>query len=237
MRNFLIILLLLIFAAWCYISTNWYVCGIWEFCDDDQSTEQVEMQPEEVKTPSQSNLSFNWGANMPFTIDADMDKLKDSLRNIMRRNGNLNLNIVGRYFNGETNNTEFENLGIARATTVRDMIAGGLSLDRFIIGSKLGADGSISKDSGFFDAIEFFTEESEEIKDFAIDELDDKLIIYFPTASANPQLNERLNNRMKTLAENVESSGRSLTISGHTDNTGTPESKPEIWNGTCQSNC
>jgi len=207
----LITLLLIVFFGWCFGSTYWYVCKIKGLCAEDSSS-VVEL-PVEEERPKPGNLLFSRSNPAPETNNGTM-LLIDSLR---RLNADT-LIITGKYFSDEERG---EALGLDRAKKVLTILQnngykGATSLSTSMVQSQLGDDKLRAVD---FRAITNPVEESE--GGFTFTTTDTKIIINFPVASADPHGDERLINQLKDFAQRAVADGSKITVSGHTDNTGT----------------
>jgi OmpA-OmpF porin, OOP family len=124
------------------------------------------------------------------------------------------LKITGLYRDDETNNTSFENLGIARADAASKLLVTEEQSLKVILSSKL-VDGATDQ-SNPFEACEFdyLTVSSN------IVETEDKTIIRFPFNSTNKLNSSEVENYLNDVAERVKASGETISLVGHTDNVG-----------------
>ncbi|MEL7001122.1 MAG: OmpA family protein [Bacteroidota bacterium] len=208
----LITLLLIVFFGWCFGSTYWYVCKIKGLCADEV-TEITEPAPTEYKTPELGNLVFSRSNSDPETNERTSELL-DSLRLL----GADTLIIVGQYFIDEE---QGEALGISRARKVQEILTKGGYEGASKISSKL-----VDREVGTkklravnFQAINNPTDESK--GGFSFIATDEKIVINFPVASADPHGDQQLINQLKEFASQSASDGSKIMVSGHTDNTGT----------------
>lgn len=218
----------LTFAAWSILTIPYYICNIMELCDDNTQKKEIvapiENEIEEAKEAPKSNLGnlvFNWETDLPITND-EFAMVKDTLAtNII--DTDKDLTIVGKYYASEKNTSDFDNLGLARANAVKNLLANEDYVGRVKISSEL-VSGEPADIDHPFRAVDFdFTATEIENPDFTITETADIIVINFPTASADPNLSLELNERMAKLASAVIENGSALVISGHTDNTGNQE--------------
>ena len=158
-------------------------------------------------------LAFNWGNETPETKEA-WEPYKNQLINSL--DDGKNLEITGLYHPDEENNTSYENLGLARANQIKDLLSPPLDDDRLQIASKAINDGSMNPEDPF-DAISFRTF----IKKVNIDEsIRDRTIIRFQQNSTNRVADPEVEAYLNKLAERVKASGEKIRLTGHTDRLG-----------------
>ena len=198
---------LVVFAAWCMISINWYVCGIYELCGDDQTVEQLsELNPpasaeKEVLTPPyQAPLSFEWSS--PYAITNELfEDLKDSLITEFGKSPSSVVEITGLYDPQELNNSEFENLGLARAEDIKQLLLG--SGIKRIFQTKSAEDDLSAGLSGNINnayAFRLVSPEKSTAGGFVISEGKNKLVIHFPTKMAKPNSEKQVQLALKKLS-------------------------------------
>ena len=126
------ILILFLFLLWSVGSGWFYICKIKQKCD--------------LGTKAISNttpLKFDYNSEVPQTT-ANFAAFKE---NILAKLGATNkLSIIGNYGNAEVNNSTFDNLGVARASAVRNLFPE-IDDSRFVLGSKqIELDSLLSND-------------------------------------------------------------------------------------------
>ncbi len=219
---------ILVFAVYSVFTIRYYLCEIMEFCGElSPNVEEVVSVPEvidsapEIDERDLGNLVFDWENTNPITNN-DFNLVKDSLSTFMS-DESKGLVITGTYFSQEINNTNFENLGLARASAVKDLLQTEEYGERISIASNLSG-GDPEKIEFPFKGIDLDYIILEKLaNDFAVTNLANKIIINFPVASADPGLNKGLNKALDDLAETVITSGAEIIVTGHTDNTGSKE--------------
>ena len=207
MRTPLSILFFLLWLLLAYFYWNSYN----ECCLDEKISLTPEVLPaaeppiDEAK-PSFS-LAFNSDSQDPLLGDK-WEQLKLALMDSL--NDEVKLEIKGLYQPNEINNSEYENLGIARANEIRRLIPE-IPDDQILLTSSQIQNDSMGSP---FNAFEFsYKMNTEEIK-----EIEDKTRIYFGFQSAKNIINKSIENYLDDVAERVIKSGETVQLIGHTDN-------------------
>lgn len=131
---FLTLLVLWSLGAWWYYTCNIkYACGI----DAPLSTTAVPNQP------APKPLLFRW-ASFLVPLDSGFPDLKESI--LTNQSEGSILEITGRYFPSESND-ETENIGIARAATIKKLLIDDIEENRIRITSSAFTDEAIPNDS------------------------------------------------------------------------------------------
>jgi outer membrane protein OmpA-like peptidoglycan-associated protein len=132
------------------------------------------------------------------------------------------LEITGLYYEGEAQPDGFENYGFARAEEIRKLFAE-LPDDRIRFRARLQEEGDNTR-TGFFESGVFEWIEAEKQDEAPeLEELDDRVIIRFPTNSATKKADPAVDEYLDKLAERVKTTGEQITITGHADNIGDDE--------------
>ena len=129
-------------------------------------------------------------------------------------NGKI-LRIVGPYFKDEENTSSFENMGLARADAVRQLLLDSIALDKMEIDSKLVDYTENAKTTSFGG-----TEITWAVRNENIQEIDNKALIYFPYNSTQKLDNANINNYLTEVAKKLKGSDNTVTLTGHADNIG-----------------
>ncbi len=209
MRALIPIVLWLVFS---FFAFNWVQdkktdCG----CNTSKMSENLKPAP--IKAAKKAGpILYNWSKANPIT-NANFAAYKDS---ILRTLGdNKTLEITGLYRKNESNNSTFDNLGLARAHDAKKLFEDKLADDRFRLTSKEVADGYKAGDDPFRSALFRSIVFNESIK-----EIDGKKLIYHPYNQAQKHSNAQIDAYLKDVAERVKKSGESITLIGHTDSDG-----------------
>ncbi len=132
------------------------------------------------------------------------------------------LQITGDYYEGETAPEGFDNMGIARAAAIRNLLAPDIPADKIILKSNLVSAASTDK---YFSG-HSYQWVSEQPK--SVEVLDDCTIIRFAFNSADGNLNAEILASLDKIAERVRRTGEKITITGHTDNIGEDEANMRL---------
>lgn len=213
MRTFWIIL---VFILWLLLGLFYYNTA--DNCCDDTSaqdlTEEVQEQPNAIK--SIGPLEFNWSDASP-VFGQNWKGFRDSLLGIKTDN-NL-LQITGHYRADETNATSFDNLGLARADSIRLRWFGDWPLDQLQLNARMLETDVKDKSQSFPSAAFKYLINSENIK-----EVQDRTLIYFPFNSTRKLASKEVEDYLDDVAERVVKSKEKVKLVGHTDSVGSPES-------------
>lgn len=190
-----------------------------ECCNDnsDQKTELSESTKvapapivESIKNAT-GPLMFRWSDGSTITGDgweAKRQQILDGLKD------HQILEITGLYRADETNNTTFENLGIARANETSKLFIPPLDQDNIRLIGKL-TSGEVNKDDPFVSA-----SFKNLINTANIKEIDDKTIIRFPFNSTNKLNDTEVEAYLNDVADRLKNSGERVRLTGFTDNIG-----------------
>lgn len=221
-----IIIALQCFLGWRYWTDSKACCG------DTATTNEVEEVTKKAApaaAASEANivaaakkvtgpLLFNWSDGKTITDDtwparkkSILDGLKDGQK----------LEITGLYRSDETNNTTYQNLGVARANETRKLFTE-LDDDRFILLGKLVND-EVDKTNAFASARFANRTVNKSIKETA-----DGTQIYFPYNSTNKLNDSTVEKYLDDVAARVKASGETITLTGHTDDRGDDASNKRL---------
>ncbi len=151
---------LLLALLWGLLSLWWYACKIKHMCDDSAETGKSEVviapaadvsqpasapaelapapavapaQEEAPALPPREPISFAWSSPKAVTT-AEFDAVK--ARIIRELPEGKMLHIVGQYFNGEDNPSEYPDLGVARAVDTAKYFVGAVDESRILVSSE-----------------------------------------------------------------------------------------------------
>ncbi len=207
MKKFLAFLLLLLFIILAWFGWKWYKETI--LCCNDTIEETI--APKVVKY---GPLVFDWNSGKAITNDLWPDKKSEIVSGLA--DGKI-LRIVGPYFSNEVNNTTFDDLGLARADAVRQLLLDSISSDKMEIASKLANFLEDAKTKPFGGTVLNWKVRNENIQ-----EIDNKSLIYFPYNSTKKIDNTNINNYLSNVAKTLKGNDKTVTLTGHTDNIGNP---------------
>lgn len=212
-------------AVFFLLSWWWYVCPHKQVCPFGQTTEPSAtvadsdsgpkeeasvdiLESTEVKSTDE-RLLFNWSAPEAVT-GSEFESYRDSILNTLGPTDLLE--ITGLYSGGETNNTTFENLGLARANQIRALFPN-LPDNRIQLRSSLiDAPDSELMDSPFRSA-----SFRKVINNTSVREIEGRMVIRFPHASDDMLENEALNEYLDELVAHLKTNDDRVRLVGHTD--------------------
>jgi outer membrane protein OmpA-like peptidoglycan-associated protein len=210
------------------ISIRWYVCGIYELCGEEaqppissQSVPPPKLAEEVLDEPYQAPLAFQWSSPDPMTNEG-FEEFTDSIKKVFNESPTAIIEITGLYDKQELNNSSFENLGLARAENIKQLLLNSGVKRSYRIKSEKGdlsdgLSGSIN-DAYIFEAVP----REERTDGFIISEARNKLVIHFVSNSALPESDQQVKMAIKKLAGNARKNQNRLLVIGHTDNQGDP---------------
>jgi outer membrane protein OmpA-like peptidoglycan-associated protein len=200
------------------ISWYYYTCHIRCSCSSAASPPVVNTVTEAAKEP----VEFTHGKNYPVT-GSRWTAYRDSLVALAKA-GKI-IEVTGFYSSAEINNTRYENLGLARADTIKDLLVPDIPASQIVLRS--------SQRDGMNDTVNSFVSSiisaSDPVKapsaDGGVVQKDEKTaLIYFPSGSAKKELDKAVDDYLISLAAKLKASNGSAIITGHTDNKGKFES-------------
>jgi len=215
---------LLVFTVWCVISVRWYTCGIYQLCDSGKKIEASKSKPvapsaEVLSEPDRAPLSFEWSHARPVTNE-DFTDFRDSLTSVFDQDPAAVVEITGLYDPQEINNSDYKNLGLARAENVKQLLLASGVKRSIRVKSRTG-DLSSGLSGNISYAIEFELVPQEVVTTgFIINEATNGLIIHYPSNNVSPDEDQQVQNALKKLAEDAIKNRRRLLIIGHTDDRG-----------------
>ncbi len=202
-----VLIVLIAFLFWGAGSTYWYVCKIKGLCIEDNEVNQE-------KSELPGNLLFEKGSSIPETNNLTKVTL-DSI-------GGIDFDTL--YIKGLSYQGEDQSLGLSRAKSLKRLLLDNGLQRPVIIESKHYAKVLSGKIRAFeIESILASNEEKSSEGEFSIEKKDNKIIIYFPSASADPHTNDGLMSDLKSFSKNAIDNKSKMQIIGHTDNSGTHE--------------
>ena len=186
---------------------NNYVCGIKNLCPDEMvNTSQASLEPIKFY-PNSNNFVLGY-----FETYAD---------SFLTLSQTKNLDVVGFYNKNEENTSGYENLGLARANVLRELLINrGLDSNKLSVYSKM-------QDLNFIDSLAIASS-IELAVDMDMNSQEVQLLthhgmteIYFPTNSKSEIKSEALDKFLSNLVQS--SKDKKIRLLGHTDNVGGEE--------------
>lgn len=172
-------------------------------------------------------LDFQWANATAFT-NSGFPEMKQRLLAQMKDN-NL-LQITGLYYEAEPKPDGYDNMGFARADAVKKLFAGDIPDDRIQLRARL-VDEKDGVRKGYFEGVAFEWITPEAKVEESVEELDDRIIIRFPTGSVKREYDPKVETYLSKLAERVKKTGERISLIGHTDNVGTDAVNNELGMG------
>jgi OmpA-OmpF porin, OOP family len=209
---------LLALLGWILIC-NWWWCNNKEGCDCDKNAIAAVDAP--ATATDDGIIRFASNGFGPQT-GAAWNAYRDSICNLIK--AGKRVEITGYYGSAEKNTTTYQNLGIARADTIKDLLMAqlpGVSEGRFNLIGALRDD--LNSAASPFVASQFTIKDtvatpSAEGGVVATDSND--VLIYFPTGSATKEPSKEVDAYLTTLGARLKASGEKALVTGHTDNKG-----------------
>jgi OmpA-OmpF porin, OOP family len=222
------ILTLVALALWILFCQNWW-CNHKDECPCN--TESSTSVTESGATTANNNdiIRFNT-SNLSAVLGDGWNNFSDSICNLIK--GGKRVEITGLYSSKETNATKFENLGIARADTIKNMLLAklaGNNAGRFSLRSQL--DENLDGTSGPFIASNIAvldTIATPSDKGGVVVQDSNNIIIYFPSGSSAKEASKEVDDYLLILAPRLQSNQLKAIITGHTDNKGKYESNLQL---------
>ncbi len=206
-------LVLLLSFGWIWFCQHWHCCWINQSCSTGPAVTTVTSPKPATKL--NSPLIFDWSDAKPITSDR-YDSYASSLIDGFT-DDNI-LEITGIYESDESIPEGYENMGLARAEAIRDLLSGQIAGERIRLNSELVDKREGSKEQGFvshsFKWIKAEVNESEVVR------LANKTIILFPFNSASQKTDPKMNAYLSELAKDLKASRKVVHLTGHTDGIG-----------------
>lgn len=219
MRYLIIILWLLLGLLYYWICTQ--CCGNAAVSAAAAATGAAATAAANAPCPDQTAYSYNWNSSAPvLQKSTNWNDLKSSLMSGLQKNQLLQ--ITGLYRDGETNNSDYENLGIARANAFADLLKAGK--DKVKLVARSVKSSNRDKDCAFegVQARAMVVSKNvieEEVKD-EFGNVSTRTTIYFPFNSTRKLKNAEVESYLSDVAKRVKSTGERVQLTGHTDNVG-----------------
>ena len=163
-------------------------------------------------------FEFAAGTKAPKGLSAANNKFLDNVVTYLKANPDVNLRLTGKYLRNEKNTSIQDNMGVARAASIRDLLK-----KRGIAADRIELDGKIVRNMPTNEPISFNIIQPAKKplakKKTSFEDMD----FYFNTNSAQFTPSQQLINwasQAKTYFE--ENPNKALNLTGHTDSDGEP---------------
>ncbi len=218
-------LILGLFLIWGAGSTYFYVCKIKGFCSEQPKKEWTKPTDEKPKIEENKPVDvvyFDKNSDKPVVADslqwtAEVKSLAE-----LKAEGKK-LFVYGSYYKDETNNTKYENLGLARASQLKNMLSSSIDTSYILTKAKLMGGNSPIKIKGFNDLFHWRTYNN------FVKEGEESVLLYFPFNSTKELTNKQILNYLDELANKLKANKSLLVnLTGHTDNIGNEQSNLKL---------
>lgn len=214
-RGFLIFIVLLATLGYGWFCQDYYVCTVLKLCPEPGDTVAA-TAPEPITDP----IVFEWTKPEAITTDKFPAYYKGILDG--KTDDNV-LQITGFYSEEENNN----DLGLARAAAIKALFLSDIPTERFSLRARVGAAPADAQERPF-PAYELQWIAAEKTASSTVEELDDRVLIRFPVGSTQKTYDPAVDQYLDKLATRVKETGEKITLTGHTDNTGTAEANQSL---------
>jgi OmpA-OmpF porin, OOP family len=205
-----------LFVLWCVVCQQWYVCHIKQVCG-----EKTIVVPPPTPTADNRPIVFSWSSPDPETRPA-WQAYRDSILGKLT-DGKL-LEIVGLYAKDEAPPAGFANMGLARASKIKERLLAevpGLDPERLVVTSRLMDEPANARTEKFVAAEFKVKDKPEEEDEVEIVEVDNTITILFPYSKATKEPDPRVDEYLEKLAQRLMKTKETVAITGHTDDSGT----------------
>ncbi|OWY19508.1 hypothetical protein C7N43_28175 [Sphingobacteriales bacterium UPWRP_1] len=226
-------LLFIALVLWYIFSMYWYVCHIKDhacncFGQKAGIPHLVIKDGDKEVVNIHDNFKFTHSGAMP-TISAPVQAALGTLGSYLQQNPQRSLSITGSYATDETNNTPFNNLGLARANAIKQqLMAQGIPENRMQTESKEVSKLPLFADKTFFGGLDFamnpFTGNALPPRFLVLD--GSKTVVdvsgnfTFAPSGTTPGIPPDVQQALGTLADYLKTNtGKTLTITGSYGNT------------------
>ncbi len=200
-----------LFAIWCFVCQQWYVCHIKQKCGEIPTV--VEPQAEAVDNRP---LVFNWSDPTAITRSS-FEAYRDSILSNLQ-DGQL-LEITGLYSKDEPAPEGFANMGLARAAKVKELFSQFLPPERIVTTSRL-VDEPDGARTSLFTSADFRFKDQPKGDEVEIAEVDNTITILFPYGKSVKEANMAVDEYLDKLADRLKQTDETVSITGHTDDSG-----------------
>jgi OmpA-OmpF porin, OOP family len=211
----LLTLLWFLLGIWWYSSSNCTNCATEASINIAKNLAGFSVSDGNWNLSSSNNLRFGKSGNTP-VLGADITSLMDSLVLYAKANPTKKITVTGHYTPDEKNSTSFNNLGLARADALKEiLVSKGVNATNIFTESSLDAVLSFSPADTLVGGITMaFTKTLG---------LFDPRTVYFNTGKNTLNVDAELKDYLaKATAYLKEHTDKKLMITGHTDNVGNP---------------
>lgn len=215
---------ILILLAFCWlISWKHYTCSIKGFCGDIDNR---------ARSAATSTAPIQFYLNTDSPLLTNFEPYRDSLCKMSKSSF---IEIIGYYYENETNSTPFENLGFARADKLASILnvckdsMSKLFMKSVLRSGKADSDLLVASEV-LISQIPMGLADSKEIQIITTNEVSE---IYFPSGSNKELKSDKLYQFLADIS--MKSGDRRILLTGHTDNVGDESTNVRLSLERCNS--
>ncbi len=221
-----------LFFIWGAGSTYWYVCKIKGFCASQKDTTEIKKSEKSKETNVPVENAKEKTDFVYFEKDNYQPVIADSLQwraqveslKKLQKDGKK-LFIYGPYYNWEKSPEGFENLGLARAQSLKQLLSKDIDTSLILTRSRLLSD---RKDGKYISGIKGVYQ-WKTYNDYVKEDIPGSVLIYFPYNSNKEIKVKEIIDYLDDLANKLkENRNMKIQIIGHTDNTGSKASNIQL---------
>ena len=165
-------------------------------------------------------VDFQW-ASVQANTNEGFDAYKKTL--LTKATADNILEITGFYHEAEPTPDGYDNMGFARAASLRELLKAEFpDEERIRLKARLMDEADGVRNS-FFEGGAFKWLEPEKTAAETVEELDDRIIIRFPYNSTEKDYDPVVDEYLTKLSDRVKQTGEKIALTGHTDNKGKPD--------------
>ena len=215
---------------------TWYGC-VRPCCGTDveaglDETEQEEAAPDSVAATYPLETRYGLAAVTP---GEGYEGLRERLTREAQSRDDL-LEITGFYYEGEPAPEGFENMGLARAAAIADLLSPPLDRDRLQLRARLVGEGQeapsadMALNAASLSWVAPPDPEDDPEDEVAVEELEDRIVITFPfRAATKDRVEPEIDDYLTRLAAQMQQDpAMRVQITGHTDNVSSEEFNREL---------
>ncbi|MEK7256644.1 MAG: OmpA family protein [Bacteroidota bacterium] len=213
-----------LFAVWCFVSHQWYVCHIKQKCPVTQVTPPP--PPDTTTAECTEPITFKWSDPTPILCDKNFEAYRDSILKALPE-GKL-LEITGLYSEGEAAPQGFANMGLARGEAVKALLAKFLPPERIVVSSEQVPKPADAETKNFA-AIRFGQRDAAPPPS-TVECVTGAggLTILFPYGKAQREVDNQIEKCLGDLVAHLKKTDDQVQITGHTDSAGSTEYNQEL---------
>lgn len=219
------ILPLLLLLCWFFFANSWVSKKKSTCCALEASTSTaaaaVAATKKKAIVDETGNLLFAWSDCKPKKATS-WPNFRDSLIKAIPKD--YLLEIKTWKYKSESNTCDEKDLAESRSNQIQALFNPHIDKDKVRYSSMMRTDKTEEWKSNLFRAASFkYARDGKFVK-----EIDNRALIYHPTAQAKKLNNKEIDNYLKDVAARIKKSGEKVVLTGHTDNTGSTESNRRL---------